>query len=84
MNLAILIGRFPPGPIGGAEIQAEGWARLLADRHRVTVITRRDNAPQPRDPARDGFDVVRLGVSRLPLARTALDLMAIERGASEW
>lgn len=79
MNLAILIGRFPPGPIGGAEIQAEGWARLLADRHRVTVITRRDNAPQPRDPARDGFDVVRLGVSRLPLARTALDLMAIER-----
>jgi len=58
VNLAILIGRFPPGPIGGAEIQAEGWAQLLADRHRVTVITRRDSAPQPRNRARDGFDVV--------------------------
>ena len=40
MNLAILIGRFPPGVIGGAELQAEAWARRLAVRHRVTVITR--------------------------------------------
>jgi glycosyltransferase involved in cell wall biosynthesis len=52
---------------------------LLADRHRVTVITRRDQTPQPRDRTRDGFEVVRLPVSRVPLARTALDLVAIER-----
>ena len=29
LNLAILIGRFPPGPLGGAELQAERWASLL-------------------------------------------------------
>jgi glycosyltransferase involved in cell wall biosynthesis len=79
VNLTILIGRFPPGPIGGAEIQAEGWATRLADRHRVTVVTRRDSTSQPRDETRDGFRVVRLEVSRLPLARTALDVMGIER-----
>lgn len=40
MNLAILIGHFPPGPFGGAELQAEAWALRLADRHHVTVVTR--------------------------------------------
>jgi len=79
VNLGILIGHFPPGPFGGAEIQAERWASRLARRHRVTVITRRDPPGQPERESRDGFDVVRLPISRVPLARTALDIAAITR-----
>jgi glycosyltransferase involved in cell wall biosynthesis len=79
VNLAFLIGHFPPGAFGGAELQAEAWASRLAARHRVTVITRRDPAGQPERERRDGFDVVRLPVSRVPLARTALDLGGIAR-----
>lgn len=83
MNLAILIGHFPPGPFGGAELQAEGWARRLADRHRVTVLTRRDPPEQPPDEARDGFRILRLPVSPVPLLRTGFDLAAIERALSD-
>lgn len=79
MHVAILIGRFPPGVVGGAEIQAESWAARLSDRHRVTVITRRDPATQPTHESRDGFDVVRVPVSRIPLWRSAADLLAIDR-----
>ncbi len=79
MNLAFLVGRFPPGPIGGAELQAEGWARRLSDRHRITVVTRRDGAHQPERETRDGFEVRRLPVSTVPLVRTALDLARIDR-----
>ena len=79
MHVAILIGRFPPGVVGGAEIQAESWARHLADRHRVTVITRRDPAWQAERESRDGFEVVRVPVSRVPVWRTAADLAAIDR-----
>ncbi len=79
MRIAILIGRFPPGVVGGAEIQAETWARRLSARHRVTVITRRDPASQPLREARDGFDVVRVPVSPLPVWRTIADLAAIDR-----
>lgn len=79
MHLAILIGHFPPGSFGGAELQAEGWAKRLADRHQVTVITRRDPPSQPSREERDGYRVVRLPVSRLPLWRTFADAVAIER-----
>ncbi len=78
MHVAILIGHFPPGSFGGAELQAEGWAKRLSDRHRVTVITRRDPPEQPAREERDGFTVVRLPVSRLPLWRTLADIAAIE------
>jgi len=78
VNLAIVIGRFPPGVTGGAEIQAEQWARRLADRHRITVITHREHSEDPRRLDRDGFTVVRLGRSRVPILRTALDLRAID------
>lgn len=78
MHVAILIGHFPPGSFGGAEIQAEGWAKRLADRHRVTVITRRDPPEQPAREERDGFTVLRLPVSRVPLWRTFADVAAIE------
>jgi glycosyltransferase involved in cell wall biosynthesis len=79
VDLAILIGHFPPAAYGGAELQAEGWARRLARRHRVTVITRADDACPPGRARRDGFDVVRLPVARLPGWRTFGDLVAIER-----
>ena len=82
MNLALLIGHFPPGAFGGAELQAEGWARRLADRHGVTVVTRRDPATQPSAEARDGFRVVRLPVSRVPLLRTTRDLSATVRAVA--
>ncbi|MCC6349752.1 MAG: glycosyltransferase family 4 protein [Candidatus Eisenbacteria bacterium] len=79
MHLAIVIGRFPPGVIGGAELQAEAWARRLAARHRVTVVTRLDVPGQQPVEERDGFTVRRLPVSPLPGWRTFADLTGIER-----
>jgi glycosyltransferase involved in cell wall biosynthesis len=79
MNLAMLIGHFPPGAYGGAELQAQGWAERLCDRHRVTVVTRRDPPTQPAHEAREGYRVIRLAVSRVPFVRTALDLGRIQR-----
>ena len=74
-----MIGHFPPGVVGGAELQAEAWARRLSDRHRVTVVTRRDPRSQPPHEARDGFEVVRLPVSRIPVWRALSDVRATER-----
>jgi glycosyltransferase involved in cell wall biosynthesis len=79
MNLALLIGHFPPGSFGGAELQAEGWAVQLSRHHHVTVITRRDPAALAAHDQRDGYDIVRLPVSRLPGWRTLADVLAIER-----
>jgi len=79
MNLVFLIGRFPPGVYGGAEIQAEQWARRLSDRHRVTVVTRQESSSDPQHATRDGFAVVRLSRSGIPLVRTWLDLRGIEQ-----
>jgi len=83
VNLCILIGHFPPGAFGGAELQAERWARRLAARHAVTVITRDDPPGGPRREVRDGVTVRRLPVSRIPFLRTALDLSAIERAVGD-
>lgn len=78
MNLAILIGHFPPGAFGGAEIQAERWAARLAARHRVTVVTRRDPPDQaPVEERPEGYRVVRLPVSGVPMWRTAADVAGI-------
>jgi glycosyltransferase involved in cell wall biosynthesis len=79
VNLALLIGHFPPGAFGGAELQAEGWALRLAMHHRVTVLTRDDPPGRPDREARDGFQVLRLPVSRVPGWRTFADLSTIER-----
>uniref|UniRef100_A0A832MMW9 Glycosyltransferase n=1 Tax=Eiseniibacteriota bacterium TaxID=2212470 RepID=A0A832MMW9_UNCEI len=79
MNLVLLIGRFPPGVVGGAELQAEAWARRLARRHALLVVTRKGAPGEPDREERDGFAVVRLPVSRVPLLRTALDVRLIER-----
>lgn len=78
MNLAILIARFPPGVVGGAEIQAEQWARRLADRHRITVVTQCEDGEPPSRAERDGFTVVRHAVSRAFLVRTWRHLARIE------
>lgn len=79
MHVAIVIGRFPPGVIGGAELQAEAWAQRLAARHRVSVVTRLDAAGQSASEQRDGFTVHRLPVWPVPLWRTLADLAGIER-----
>jgi len=79
VNLVFLIGHFPPAGYGGAELQAEGWARRLAHRHRVTVITRSDAMRPPGREARDGFAVLRTPVSRLRVWRAFADLEAIRR-----
>ena len=83
MNLVFLIGRFPPGVYGGAEIQAEQWASRLSDRHRVTVITRQESRLDPARVVRDGFAIVRLSRSGIPLVRTWLDLRGVERTVGE-
>ena len=57
MHIAIVIGRFPPGVVGGAELQAEAWAKRLAVRHRVSVVTRHD-APEQSGDTRRGAEVV--------------------------
>lgn len=82
MNLAFLIGRFPPGVYGGAEIQAEGWARRLADRHRITVVTRHVDLKLPALETRDGFTVRRLPVAPWPGLRSVLDVARTGRAVA--
>ncbi|MEP7028049.1 MAG: glycosyltransferase [Candidatus Eisenbacteria bacterium] len=76
MNVAILIGRFPPHDIGAAERQADRLAAGLAARgHRVTVITRRWPG-RPGRELRDGFTIVRTPILFSGPARSLLDLVA--------
>jgi glycosyltransferase involved in cell wall biosynthesis len=82
VHVAILIGHFPPAAYGGAELQAEGWARRLARRHAVTVITRGDALRPPGREARDGFTVLRTPVSSVPGWRTLADLGATGRAVA--
>ena len=82
MRIAILIGHFPPGSFGGAEIQAERWAERLSRRHDVVVVTRRDPPSQPPAEQRAGYSVLRLPVSRVPGWRTLADARAIGRAVA--
>ena len=76
MNVAILIGRFPPHDVGGAERQADRLAAALAARgHRVTVVTRRWSGRAAREE-RDGYSIVRTPVALTGAARSALDAVA--------
>ena len=77
MNLAILIARFPPGALGGAERQAEGWAARLADRHRVTVIARAEHDLPPGRIEQHGYSLIRLPFGGPPIIRTWRDVRAI-------
>jgi glycosyltransferase involved in cell wall biosynthesis len=79
VNLALLIGRFPPGPQGGAEHQAEGWAARLSDCHRVTVVTRQERGGVCGRETRDGYTVIRLPLSSVPIWRTWSDGVNIAR-----
>ena len=79
MHVAIVIGRFPPGVVGGAELQAEEWAKRLAKRHRVSVVTRHDAPGQAAREERDGFAVHRLPVSPVPGWRTFADVAGVQR-----
>ena len=79
MRLAILIGHFPPDAVGGAELQAQAWARRLAARHDVVVVTRFSAPAHAARERRDGYEVVRLRPARLPGWRTVHDLLSIER-----
>ena len=58
MNIAILITDFPPGHIGGAELQAQGWAERLGTRHLVSVIARREPTSLAERPEPDSYSVV--------------------------
>ncbi|MEO6463299.1 MAG: glycosyltransferase [Candidatus Eisenbacteria bacterium] len=76
MNVAFLIGRFPPHDVGGAERQADRLAAsLAAGGHAVTVITRRWPGRAPRE-RRDGFAIVRTPVALGGIARSGLDTAA--------
>ncbi len=76
MNIAILIGRFPPHDVGGAERQADRLAAALAGRgHCVTVLTRRWPGRAAREE-RDGFRIVRTPVALAGPVRSALDAAA--------
>jgi glycosyltransferase involved in cell wall biosynthesis len=65
MNIAILVPTFPPAPVGGAQLQAEAWARSLSADHRITVVTGRVLPNLPRREERDGYTVLRASI-RVP------------------
>jgi glycosyltransferase involved in cell wall biosynthesis len=76
MNVAFLIGRFPPHDVGGAERQAERLAAALGARgHAVTVLTRRWRGRAPREQ-RDGFVLLRTPIVFGGPARSAFDAAA--------
>jgi glycosyltransferase involved in cell wall biosynthesis len=79
MNIAVLIGRFPPGVYGGAELQAQGWARRLSKKHSVVVVTRKNHSRDPAREQRGGYAVARVPVVNVPVLRSAMDLARIER-----
>jgi glycosyltransferase involved in cell wall biosynthesis len=82
LHIAILIGRFPPGALGGAEHQAECWATRLSDVHRVTVVTRQEPPAPAGTEVRDGFSIIRNPLSRVPVWRGLRDLAAIEQAVA--
>ena len=69
----------PPGAVRRRRAAGRALGALLSDRHRVTVVTRREPGMRAGRETRDGFELVRLPVSRVPVVRTALDVNAIVR-----
>jgi len=58
MRIGILVGSLPPERIGGAEVQAEKLARLLARKHRVLFLIKSNNN-LPREEQRCGYFIKR-------------------------
>lgn len=76
MNIGIVIGRFPPDRIGGAELQAQQLAAGLARRgHEVTVFTRRYSG-RPYRQRQDGYLVCRRDELPQPGVRAVWDIPA--------
>lgn len=66
MNIGLLIGRFPPDIVGGAELQIKSLATELAKSgHTVTVFTRRYHR-RPYSEVQDGYLIRRH--DELPIA----------------
>ncbi len=66
MNIGLLITRFPPDVLGGAELQSKQLATVLARRgHNVTVFTRRYQG-RPHLEEQDGYAIRRR--DELPIA----------------
>lgn len=77
MDIGLIIGRFPPEHIGGAENQARQVAQQLAERgHRVVVFTRRYNNRPYREEV-DGYLIRRRNVIPLPGIRLLWDIFPI-------
>lgn len=73
MDVGILIGRFPPDHLGGAELQAKQLAEQLANRgHEVVVFTRRYHQ-RPYVEELDGYTIRRRNVLNLPVVRMLWD-----------
>jgi glycosyltransferase involved in cell wall biosynthesis len=75
VNIALIIGRFPPDVIGGAELQAQQLAIELAQRgHNVTVFTRR-YADRPYIEEQDGYLIRRRDELPIPGLRMIWDMV---------
>jgi len=73
MNIGLLIGRFPPDLIGGAELQTKQLATELARRgHDVTVFTRRYSG-RPYRQCQDGYLIRRRDEFPVPGLRMVCD-----------
>jgi glycosyltransferase involved in cell wall biosynthesis len=73
VNIGLLIGRFPPDLIGGAELQVQQLATDLARRgHNVTVFTRR-YSDRPYHQWQDGYLIRRRNEFPVPGLRMVWD-----------
>lgn len=73
MNIGLLIGRFPPDLIGGAELQTKQLATELARRgHDVTIFTRRYSG-RPYRQRQDGYLIRRRNELPVPGLRMVWD-----------
>jgi glycogen(starch) synthase len=76
VNIGIVIGRFPPDQIGGAELQSQQLAAELARRgHQVTVFTRRYSG-RPYRQRQEGYLICRRDELPPPGVRAVWDIPA--------
>lgn len=82
-HIAVVVPHAAPARLGGAELQAQEWARHLSVRHTMTVITRRNPPDASLREERDGYTVLRPVLLRAaPAAVPAQLLPASWRGNS--